>query len=210
MTDWLEIDRRFHELLRANHLTQAETFLLKCYAEPKGVNHTEDLDYVLSCLTQYYSMPEVEDCRKAERFALEREVISPGSYAKLQTATFYFYVPRDFSKTIDKINEMRSHSESRNSPDYYSGLSLKGQSLLELKRVEEAAQVLDEMLDMVQPSGAQLPYGNEMNFLEKAISIAALEAKCRNIVVGLIPRIRSQEYVEKAKKLLNYKNYDGG
>ncbi len=202
MADWIEIDRIFHEHLETKHLPEAEAFLLQCYSELKESKQKEDLDYVVSCLTQFYSMPEVEDRGKAERFSLEREEISPGTYAKLQTAAFYFYIKRDFSKTIDKINEMRNISGLQNQPSYYSGLGLKGQALLDLNRIEEASQVLDEMHAMIQPSDARLPYGDEINFLVSAISIPALKAKCRSILVLIIPRIRSQEYVEKAKKLL--------
>jgi hypothetical protein len=202
MLDWLEIDSRVHELIKGNRLPEAEALLLKSYEELKETKHVEDLDYVIGSLAQFYSMPEAEDRSKAEQFFLEREDLSPEAHAKLQTATFYFYVLRDFSKTIEKVNEIGIRPAPRASPSYYSGLALKGQALIELNRIEEAAQVLDEMQTLIQPSDAPLPYGDEINFLERAISDPALEAKSRTVLVSIIPRMRSQEYREKAKQLL--------
>ena len=203
MPNWLEIDTRVHELICSDRLREAETLLLNSYRQLQESKQVEDLNFVISSLAQFYSMPEVEDCSKAEQFFLEREELSPEASAKLQTATFYFYVLRDFAKTIQKVNEIGVLPAPRASPSYCSELVLKGQALLELNRIEEAAQVLDEMQVLIEPTDARPLYGDEINFLERAISHPALEAKSRTLLVGIVPRIRSREYAERSKQLID-------
>src|SRR5215831_10864777 len=124
MPHWIEIDGKTHELIEAKRYQEAEALLLNAYEEFKSKKQAEDLDYLIGLMANFYSMPEVEDCAKAERFFLERERLTPGGYSKLQTATFYIYVAEEFSKAVDKVNEIAELPDSRSSPTYYSGLGL--------------------------------------------------------------------------------------
>jgi hypothetical protein len=202
MLNWLQIEARNHELTKAKQLNEAETFLLRCYEELKLTDQTEDLEYVIGALAHFYSMPETEDRGRAERFFLEREGLSGDLHSKLETATFYFYVLRDFSKTVEKVKEMGVVHGAHSSPSYYSALSLMGQALLELNRIEEADRILKEMYVMVQSDETHLPYGDEINFLEHASLHPALASKCRLVAVDILPRIRSKEYAKRAQRLL--------
>jgi hypothetical protein len=203
MLDWVEIDSQMRELIRGNRLKEAEALLLKSYEELKKAMRQEDLDQVIGSLAQFYSMPEAEDRGKAERFFLEREQLTSKLYPKLQTATFYFYVLRDFPKTIAKVHEIGTRVGTTASPSYYSALALKGLALLELNEVAEAASVLDEMELMTKRADACLPYGDEISFLERAMSEPTLIPSSRSLLVRIVPRIRSQEYVERGRRLLS-------
>jgi len=199
---WIEVESKAHELLTDHKFNQAESFLLQCLAQFREANEKEDLEYIVGRLAQFYSMPEMEDRPKADHFYLERENLSKDAHSKLQTATFYFYVLQDFPKTIAKIDEigkLRRHVD----PDYYSGLSLKGQALIECDDLQGVSDVLEEMQTMTETTRARLPYGDEMNFLERAISIPRFESKCRRILATIIPCMRSPEYLVRAKRLLD-------
>jgi hypothetical protein len=50
----------------------------------------------------------LKDLVKAEEYFEEREVLSPKPYTLLQTTLFHFYIRRDFSKTIAKVDEIKS------------------------------------------------------------------------------------------------------
>lgn len=201
--DWAEIDRHVRELIRDNRVKEAEALLLKSYEELKKATRQEDLELVIGSLAQFYSTPEAEDCGKAERFFLEREQLTSKLYPKLQTATFYFYVLRDFPKTIAKVDEIGTRVGTKASPSYYSALALKGLALLGLNEVGGAASVLDEMELMTKSADTRLPYGDEINFLERAMSEPTLIPSSRALLTRIVPRIRSQEYAERGKRLLS-------
>jgi len=202
MFDRAALDKKTNKLMRSGQVKEAEDNLLKAYAESKAANNVQDLEWVLNRMAQFYSSPDTEDRDKAEHYFLEREALSSGLYARLQTATFYFYVLRNFPKTIHKVDEMKALREVTASPSYYSALTLKGQAFIELGKIDSANQVLEEMLLMIKMNSSKLPYGDEFNLLEAAMSNEILAARSRVILNLVIPRIRSQEYVEKAKALL--------
>jgi hypothetical protein len=108
----------------------------------------------------------------------------------------------DFEKTIRKVDEIGELRETAESPSYYSALALKGQALVKLGRVEDTSHLLDELLKLIGRNSPKLPYGDELNFLDAALSNKMLVSKIRDILNLLIPKIRSQEYREKAKMLL--------
>jgi hypothetical protein len=201
---WVEVESKSHELLADHKFSQAESFLLQRLAQFREAKKQEDLEYIVGRLAQFYSMPEMEDRPKAEGFYLELENLSKDAHSKLQTATFYFYVLQDFPKTIAKIDEIGKLRRPVD-PDYYSGLSLKGQTLIETNDLQEVSDVLEEMQAMAETSRARLPYGDEMNFLERAILIPRFGPKCRRILATIIPCMRSTEYLVRARRLLAQK-----
>jgi hypothetical protein len=139
---------------------------------------------------------------EAEKCFVECEALSPEPYTLLQTATFHFYVRRDFPKTIAKVDEIKSRWDVAYDDSYYSALTLKGEALLELGDIDAANHVLEEMLAMIKSLPARLPYGDELNFMSVAISKPILADRSREILRLIVPRIRSLEYVERAKALL--------
>lgn len=200
--DQNDFDQKITELIRSGQETEAESRLLSARAELTSRNDLEQLEYLLNRLGQFYSMPGKEDPAKAEECFLEREALSSKLYPRLQTATFYFYVLSDFEKTIRKVDEIGELRETAESPSYYSALALKGQALVKLGRVEDTSHLLDELLKLIGRNSPKLPYGDELNFLDAALSNKMLVSKIRDILNLLIPKIRSQEYREKAKMLL--------
>jgi hypothetical protein len=202
VSKWIEVDSKVHEMLRGRQFSEAEAFLMQCRSEFREAGENEDLEYVAGCLARFYFMPDTEDRPKAERFYLEAEELSKNAHSKLQTATFYFYVLRNFRKTIGKIDEIGGLRKQPVDPDYYSGLSLKGQALIETNDLQEVVQVLEEMQTMTEAPQARLPYGDEINFLERAISNPLFETRCGKLLITVIPRMRSSEYDERAKILL--------
>src|SRR6267154_1249822 len=94
------------DLLLKGKKTKAEEMLLNAYSELKRAGSVSDLEYVISGLAHFYSMPESEDLKKAEAYFHEREMLSPGAYTTLQTAMFYFYLLKDSAKTLRKTNEI--------------------------------------------------------------------------------------------------------
>ena len=193
---------RISNLLRSGQERQAEQELLNTSAELRRTGDIEGLKFVINRLAHFYALPMSEDLAKAEQCFLECELLSPEPYTLLQTATFYFYDRRDFSKTITKVDEIKSRWEVTHSASYYSALTLKGEALVELGNIDGAKQVLEEILAMIKSRPSGLPYGDELNFLDAAISKPSLAECSREILVLIIPRIRSQEYVQRAKVLL--------
>lgn len=202
MFDQLGFDEKINDLIRKGRHREAESKLLEAHAELKASNAPSDLEYVAGRLAQFYSMPPAEDPVKAEKYFTECERLSSTAYARLQTATFYFYVLRDFPKTIRKVEEIKALKDVSGSASYYSALTLKGQALINLGMIDDAGRVLDELLSMIMGNPPKFPFGDEINFLEAAISYEALAPKSYQILSLIVPKIRSQEYVSRAKALL--------
>jgi tetratricopeptide (TPR) repeat protein len=202
MFDQLLFDNRVSELIKSGKHREAEDQLLKAHAQLKAANAPRDLEHVAGRLAQFYSMPQTEDRVKAEDYFSECESMSSTAYTRLQTATFYFYVLKDFSKTIKKVEDIKALKDVSASPSYYSALTLKGQALINLGMIDEAGKVLNELLSMIRGNPAKFPFGDEINFLEAAVSYEALMPTSHEILSLIIPKIRSQEYVDRAKALL--------
>jgi len=202
MFDQLVFDRKINDLIRKGKQREAESKLLEAHAELKAANAPSDLEHVAGRLAQFYSMPTTEDRVKAEQYFTECESLSSTAYSRLQTATFYFYVLRDFPKTIRKVEDIKAVKDVSGSPSYYSALTLKGQALINLGMIDDAGQVLDELLSMIRGNPPKFPFGDEINLLEAAVSYEALVPTSHEILSLIVPKIRSQEYVDRAKALL--------
>ena len=194
--------KEINELVRHGQATEAEERMLRAYSELKAANNTPDLEAVVARLAHFYSMPETEDLQKAESYFLEREGLAPGAYAKYQTATFYFYILGSSAKTVKKIDEIKTLKTVDDRASLYSSLALLGQALLKLDQAADAGKVLQEILSLIRMNPSGLPYGDEINLLQAAISNPTLAPRCREILDLIIPKLRSQEYIEKAKDLL--------
>ena len=59
------------ELTEANRFKEAEALLLESYEALKSAREPDELDYALSSIAQFYSMPEVVDREKAEHLFME-------------------------------------------------------------------------------------------------------------------------------------------
>lgn len=202
MFDDVEFENGFSQLIGSGKYDEAEQFLLTAYSEFKAANNRNDLDFVIGHLAHFYSFPESEDLAKAEHYCLEREVLSPGTHPKLQTAWFYFYTTCNFPETIKKVDEIAALKDADGINDYYSALAVKGHALLNLDRTEEAADVLRELLMMIKTNPPRFPFGDEMNFLEAAKPQQSLAPLVREILTFILPNMRSQQYVKRGKALL--------
>ncbi|HKW75813.1 MAG TPA: hypothetical protein VJN64_09830 [Terriglobales bacterium] len=202
MLNRIDIEREFHELLHSARSKKAEELLLTLYSELKTTK-SKDLEFIVSLLAHLYSMPETEDIQKAEACFLEREELSPGAYVKSQTAMFYLYVAQDFNKTIAKVSEISNSEATADPGSYYSALTLQGQALLHLDRKSDVRSVLEKLLGLIEGGSSSLPYGDEVNFLQAAMKDGSLKNKCREILNLTVPKMRSREYVQRGKILLN-------
>lgn len=189
-------------LIRDGETTQAEERMLAAYSDLRSVDNVKDLELVTAQLAHFYSMPQTEDRVKAEAYFIEREALAPSGYAMLQTATFYFYVAKELSKTVKKVDEIEALPGTRDMGSYYSALALKGEALIELGRVDDAKSVLREMSYIVKTNPQQVPFGDEINLLEAAIRQETLAHPARELLQLIVPKIRSQEYRERAEALL--------
>ena len=168
MFEIVAFDREINNLIRDGERERAEERLLKAYSELKAADSAEDLEYVISQLAHFYSTPGAENLEKAEAYFLESELALPGSGTKYQTAMFYFYVLGDFPKTITKVNEIEGVQDLGDRASYYSALTLKGQALIRLEKVDAADKVLEEVLSLIKTNPLNLPYGDEINLLQVA------------------------------------------
>jgi hypothetical protein len=196
---------RINQLISDGQEAAAERELLKALAEFRTQSDAEHLKLIHRNLAFFYAMPSTEDPVKAEQHFLEWERLSPAPYTLLQTATFYFYVLRDFSRTITKVDEIKARFDVIRNGSYYSALTLKGEALIELNHMDDANQVIGEMLAMLamtKPGGQGRPCGDELNFLSAAASVPVLADRCREVLRIIIPRVVSPEYVERANSLL--------
>jgi len=194
---------RFCELLGREEYAQAEQELLDACAELRQAGEIRGLTCVMGLLANLYSLPMYEDLAKAAEFFEEREMLSPEPYTFLQTTLFNFYVLRDFGKTIAKADEIKSRWDiSHDRPSHYSATALRGEALLELGKTDATKEVLEEILGMIRSEPLGLPYGDEINLLSATVSRPDLAERSRDILKLIIPRIRSMEYVDRARLLL--------
>ncbi|HEY6252425.1 MAG TPA: hypothetical protein VI685_20920 [Candidatus Angelobacter sp.] len=202
MVDVEELEKEMTGLIGDGNYKEAERCLLSAYAELKACDNKIDLDFVLGQLAFFYSLPRAKDLAKAEAYFLEREKLSPGTHAKLQTAWFYFYSASNFAKTIEKVDEIGVLKAASSSGDYYSALAVKGHALLILGKVTEADQVLQELLMLIKSYPPKFPFGDEMNFLEAAAHQVLLTSIVREILNLILPNIKSPEHAKRGEALL--------
>jgi hypothetical protein len=200
MFNRIVFDKEIDDLVLAGRNNEAEERMLKMYAELNTTGSAKEEEHVAYRLAHFYSTPGSENLEKAESFFLRREALSPGAYTKWQTATFYFYVLADFQKTIGKIAEIEPSEADQSS--YYSALALNGQALIKLGLLMETEKVIAEMFTMIRSNPQGLPFGDEINLLEAAISMPVLTRRCRDILELITPKIRSHEYQKRARALL--------
>ena len=200
MFNAITFDKEIDDLIQKGREQKAEERMLQAYSQLKAENRAQELEHVVFRLAHFYSMPGQEDLQKAEQYFIEREALSPTSYNKYQTATFYFFVLSDSKQAINKINEISTSETDRSS--YYSALCLKGQALVKLQRFSEAGTVITELLEFVKISPRGLPFGDEVGLLQTAIAVPLLAQRCRELLKLVIPKMRSQEYREKAAAVL--------
>jgi hypothetical protein len=132
------------DLVRDGHITMAEERLLKASSELRATDSVEELEIVVGRLARLYAMPGNEDLEKAEGYFLEREVLSPGSYPKSQTAMFYFYGLGDWAKTVRKVEEIKPSEVVADRASYYTALALQGHALINLEKLSEANKTLEK------------------------------------------------------------------
>jgi len=154
MFDYTEFQTKIRHLISLGETAQAERELLEAAGKLRRAGQIEELESVLVALAHFYSMPKTEDLAKAESYFLGRELLSPTQYALLQTATFYFYVSRDFPKTIAKVDQIRSQwNMDRCDPvltDRDGDLRIAGNR-------EEAKRIHEETLKRIKSSPARPP-----------------------------------------------------
>ena len=107
---------------------------------------------------------------------------------------------RDYEKAVRKIDEIGSEQTDRAS--YYSALTLKGQALLHLRKLDGAGRVVEELVTMARTNPQGLPYGDEVNLMEAAIAVEALRPKCCELLGLVVPKMRNQEYRDHGDELL--------
>jgi hypothetical protein len=202
MFDQIEFLSRIGRLITMGQERQAERDLLAALSALTPADDTEHRIFLFNQLAQLYSLPTFEDLPKAEGCFLQCEALSPEPPTLLQTAMFYFCARRDFSATVSKVDEFRTRWGGSQGVSYYSAMALKGQALIELGDIDGAGHVLDEMSAMVRSVPSGLPYGDELNFLESAVSRPSLAERCCEVLRLTAPRIRSQEYADRAMALL--------
>jgi hypothetical protein len=198
-----EFQRRIARLVGEGQERQAEQELISARSTLRAAGDIWDQEFIVREMAHFYSLPTTEDQDKAEACYLECERLSPSPLSLSDTATFYFYVAADCVKTIAKVDEIKARWDVSSNDGYYSAMTLKGQALLDLGDVDGAKYVLEEILAMIRANAALLPYGDELNFLEAAITEDVLANGCCEALRLIIPRIRSQEYVERAQGVLS-------
>src|SRR5260370_23527625 len=106
-------DTRIDELIRNGRLEEAEHELLTALTELELGVDTEALGFIHRKLAFFYTMPLAsEDPVKAEQHFLKWESLSPRPNTLLQTATFYFYVLSDFSKTMANVDAIKERFDA--------------------------------------------------------------------------------------------------
>src|SRR5437763_13719273 len=124
----------------------AETLLKQAYEQAKRDDDLEVLEHVAALFVQLYSSFEPPQLVRAEYFSLERERIKSSAYNKLQTAMVIYHVAHDPKRTAEKLRDTLESSRKENDfPTFYSALSLLGQSLLDMNKTSEAADVLHDI-----------------------------------------------------------------
>lgn len=172
----------------------AERMLQQAYGEAKESSDLETLEHVSALFVQLYSSFEPPQAEKAESFSLERERIKPGAYSRLQTAMVLYHVGHAPKRAAEKLKDaVETGRKERDFPTVYSALSLLGQSLLDVNKTTEAAEVL---IDIEQMIAAREPIvvGDETAFLEKAFARDVAKPTVRRIAGMLAPVCRDATF----------------
>jgi len=197
ITDELLNELAMLQRQRSDDLLEAR--LLRAYEEFKKLHNVEELAYVVSELAHFYAVSKLRDLKKAEAFHLELELLEPGAQSKWMTAGFYSAFGHP-TQVITKVNEISSTDEDI--VCRYSALSLKGQACLATEKLEEAEETLGKLRDLANRERTELPYGDELPFVEEAAKISSLRSTSRAFLELVVPRIRDEEFQEKGKRLL--------
>jgi len=201
--------RDFHAELAAigkkigtGSLAEAESELAELERRASEAGDTETLDLVLSEFVFLYSHPDQLRLAKAEEYALRREKLSDSGYACLRTTMMFFYVARDYPRTVTKCFEATEKSRADgNDSALYQSLALLGQVLLELDRTDEARNALTEIERMVVER-KRIVVGDETCFLESATRKNIELGTVKRIAAMLVPWCRDSEFRKRLQNLI--------
>lgn len=189
------------ELVRKRDFQRAEEALLEADKQANAEGDTQARQLILSELVELYSIMDKPQLAKAESFSRERERLACSAYSKLQTAMILHRGIHDFVRAVPKLEEAiilgRTEKDERT---VYTALSLLGEASLELGRVEQAMQVLDELEQMVANKG-QFVVGDETRFLESLHSRQLERERVARLAATLSTACRDNVFRERLRSL---------
>lgn len=193
--------RLVSECVTEKKFADAEALLTRAKAQAVADHDLNAERLILSELIELYCVMNPPDTTKAERISLEREALDPSSKGKWQTAMLLYWHKHEPEQALAKLTE--ATVEARNAGDsgvVYSCLALSGLALLDLDRLEDAAQVLEEIEGMVL---ARKPFvvGDETLFLERARSVGLNLARITQVASSLIPICRDPAVARRLSEL---------
>lgn len=192
--DKFQLSETIAEMLIAKHHAEAEQILLREYAAAKRSGDRHMLDAVLGLLAQLYVSSRPSNLIRGREVCAEREVNLASAYNMLQTGLFLYYAAEDPTAAAAKLlDAVAKAKEEGQDPTLYSSLSLLGCSLLDLGRVNEAAELLKEIERMVLEKRRFAP-GDETTFLEKAFEENVEVDTVRKIATLVSPLCREAPF----------------
>jgi len=199
-----DIDTQVMAYMQKGEYDNAERFLITQHLQLRAGEKSTALRHILNELAMFYRLPYKRNFTQSEVYYREMETVFPDWETDLRLANFYFYSLRDFSRVVAQVDAMsgRKDQNKESLQFYYSALTLKGVALLYLNRNQESVMVLRELEWLISSSPSQIPYGDELNFLNELAKRKLESTLCRKLATVIVSKVRDQEFKDKFMALL--------
>lgn len=195
------LEKEVRNLIARGKLQEAEQRVLAARDEASRRSDAETVPVLLDLLVEVYSLQEPRDIAKADAVCLEREVLVPTAYSKLQTAMMRYWAGHDYLGTIAKANDaIASGTAEGDDSTVYTALSLLGLSRISTgdhAGAEDALRRIEQMLEEKR----RIVVGDETPFLEAAQSSGLNPSLIAKIAGKLAPVCRDVEFAKRLSDL---------
>ena len=189
------------ERVEQRRFAEAEELLLEARNNVLKNRNPAMMDFVFSELISLYCIMEPPNLARAEELSLEWESLDLSPRSKLQTGMFFYWSAHDPSRAVPKLREAIDEGERvGDSGTVYSSLALSGLALLDLKRADDAATVLDRLELMITGRLALVP-GDETLFLERGLGAGLDASQIKRIASLLVPICREPAFAKRLRQL---------
>lgn len=157
---------------------------------------------LLRQLFYLYFSPAYEDLEQAQVCLTELDRLNPSAHNGIEWMLFLMNCKQDpaGAKEWAEITKGRAKSESA-TPVLYTATAFGGLLAARESNMQNVQNALQELKSMIE-SGQELPWGDEVAFLEASMTLSVeIKREVRALAAQIATKIEDPEYRERAERL---------
>lgn len=157
---------------------------------------------LLRQLFYLYFSPVHEDLDQAELWLTQLDKLNPSARNGMQWTLFLMNCKQDLTGAKKWVEITAARAESENSTsDLYTATALTGLLAAKESNLQIVQSAIQKLRSLVE-SGQQLPWGDEIEFLEACMTLnEEIRRDAKALSVRTAPKIEDPEYRRRAERL---------